>query len=142
MSSIVAPTILVVERDPEVSGLIRQSLEAFIGAEIQITADAEYGFELALRERFDLYLFSLSLGGLEGDQLHRLIWLTGASGHVRLKRIPPVVWLAGSGTSASRIREASRQPGCKGVLRSPFSLDTLVDRVGAALSLGEEWALA
>jgi DNA-binding response OmpR family regulator len=142
MNAQLAPSILIVEDDLDASAMLRPSLEALLGAEVTVSSDPEYGFELALKGTFDILLFDLGLRRLPGDTLYRLLWTASLELAGPQRRVPPVIWLAGPGTSASRIREANALPGSKGVLRKPIDLATLVERVGAALPKGGAWALA
>jgi len=117
----VAPRVLVIEDDPNVSEVVGRYLERE-GYRVEVVADGAIGLERALAEPPDLVVLDLmlpSIGGLEVCQ--------------RLRAVAPVpvIMLTARGEEADRI--AGLELGADDYVAKPFSPRELTARVKAVL---------
>lgn len=128
MSCEVARSVLVVDDDAEMLRVVRESIRAFLRWEVVTTVDPIYGFELALRQRFDLYVFDYAMQPIQGDILYNLL---ATVFRLRLEGegwMPPVLLMTAHGDE-KRVRELAAMPGVRGVLGKPFQVQRLIERL-------------
>jgi CheY-like chemotaxis protein len=127
-------TVLVVDDDVIILRLVRESLSALLGCEVETTPNAEYAFELMLRKHYDLLIFDFSMPVIDGAVLYSLISKvyeinppTGLE-----QNTPPLILMSGN-ASQKRAQELLREPGGRGLLAKPFSIEKMVEKVSALL---------
>jgi len=108
---------------------LRETLSGFLHGDIDTSSNAEYAFELALKKSYGLFLFGLGLPKLPGELLYDLLRRVSKS-DLGASDLPPVLFI-GDDKSISRIALPSltREPGVRGVLRTPFRIHRLMEQV-------------
>ncbi len=124
----VAKTVLVVDDDAELLGVVRDSIRAYLRWEVVTTVDPLYGFELALRQPFDLYVFDYSMQPIEGDILYGLLETVFRLRPAGEAKMPPMLLMTAHGDE-DRVRELCTMPGVRGILGKPFSIQRLIERL-------------
>jgi len=113
--------VLVVEDEPRLAGLVRQSLEEN-GFSVDAALDGESGLYEALNVDYDAVILDLMLPRLDGwTVLKRL----------RAKKKTPVLLLTARDTLADKVRGLDR--GADDYLTKPFELKELAARVRALI---------
>jgi DNA-binding response OmpR family regulator len=119
--------ILVVDDDMALGRLIREGLSNHFHCEVDATPDAEYGFELALKKRYRLFIFDFSMPMIDGAMLFTLIGKV--YNHVSPPLVvPPLILISGRGAD-ERAQELLKQPGVRGFLPKPFGMQRLLQKV-------------
>lgn len=125
--------ILIVDDDTGVLRLLRESLASLVdGCHIDATPSPEYAFELALKRHYDLFVFDLVMPGMDGGMLYRLIRTVYESADPPIPPLPPMILLTGHGDHP-RAQEALREPGVRGMLAKPFTLERVLAKVAKTL---------
>ena len=124
--------ILVVDDDVGVLRLVRETLTTFLRCHVDTTPSAEYAFEMALRKRYGLFLFDFAMPVVDGALLYRLLTKVYEVTLNPPRRPPPLLLMSGHGEQ-TRAQALLREPGVRGLLPKPFTIERLLDRVEAAL---------
>lgn len=125
--------ILIVDDDTGVLRLLRESLASLVdGCHIDATPSPEYAFELALKRHYDLFVFDLVMPGMDGAMLYRLIRTVYESADPPIPPLPPMILLTGHGDHP-RAQEVLTEPGVRGLLTKPFTLDRVLTKVARTL---------
>jgi len=117
----VAKTILVVEDEMKIAGLVRDYLE-HAGFEVIVTGDGESAVASARGARPDLVVLDLGLPGRDGLDVTR---------EIRRTSTVPIVMLTARGDETDRV--AGLELGADDYVVKPFSPKELVARVRAVL---------
>lgn len=119
------PTILVVDDDSTVSGVLVEYLEA---AEFEVAraVDGPQALELARNTAVDLIILDLMLPGLDGFEVFRRLRQSGTAA--------PVIMLTAKGTESDRI--LGLEMGADDYVAKPFSPRELVLRVRSVMRRG------
>ncbi len=128
MSLKIAKKLLVVDDDAEILRIVRDTVQSFLGWDVVSTVDSVYGFELALREDFDLYLFDLVMPRMGGDLLYELLGKVQTICKERTQQLPPLLLLSGHGQS-DQAQELLSLPGVRGILPKPFEVQRMLDKL-------------
>lgn len=120
--------ILVVDDDVGILRLVRETLTSFLDCSVDTSPSAEYAFEMALRKRYGLFLFDFSMPIVDGALLYNLITKVYGITLDPPRMAPPLILMSGHGDQA-RARALLREPGVRGLLPKPFTIDRLLDRV-------------
>lgn len=120
--------ILVVDDDVVILRLVREALTALIKCEVETTPNPEYAFELVLKKPFDLLIFDFSMPGIDGAVLYGLISTLHAIAPPHGQTSPPLILMSGN-ASHKKAQELLREPGVRGLLAKPFSIERLVEKV-------------
>ena len=119
--------ILVVDDDITLARMIREGLTSFFRCEVDATPNAEYGFELALKKRYRLFIFDFSMPMIDGAMLFTLI--TKVYNHVSPPLVvPPLILISGRGDD-ERARELMKEAGVRAFVPKPFAMDRLLLKV-------------
>jgi DNA-binding response OmpR family regulator len=119
--------ILVVDDDTALSRLIREALRSRFGCEVDATPNPEYGFELALKKRYRLFIFDFSMPMIDGAVLFALIGKV--YNHVNPPLlVPPLILISGRGDEA-RAQELIKEAGVRGFLPKPFAMNRLMEKI-------------
>lgn len=120
--------ILVVDDDVSVLRLVRESLTALLKCNVDTTPSPEYAFKLILRRNYDLLIFDFAMPDLDGAVLYSLLSTVFETVMPRDRKLPPLILMSGHGSN-KRAQELLRQPGVRGLLAKPFTIERLVDKV-------------
>lgn len=124
--------ILVVDDDVGILRLVRETLTSFLDCRVDTSPSAEYAFEMALRKSYGLFIFDFSMPIVDGALLYNL--LTKVYGiTLDPPRTPPPLILMSGNAEQARAQVLLREPGVRGLLSKPFTIDRLLSRVEALL---------
>lgn len=126
----VSPSILVVDADVMVLRMLRETVTSFTTCEVDTSPNSLYAFELALRKNYDLFIFDMVMPQLDGITLYTLI--DKVYQHVGSRRLPPAVLISGN-HSKEQVTAALREPGVRGFLGKPFTIDRLLHKLRECL---------
>ncbi len=128
-----ARSILVVDDDVDVLRFLRETVVALADCHVDTSPSAEYAFELAIRKTYDLFLFDFTMPAMDGAVLYNMIRKVHEFGVLSPARpLPPLVLMSGHGEQR-RARELLAEPGVRGLLPKPFSIDRLLSKLEACL---------
>ena len=120
--------ILVVDDDVSILRLVRESLSALLNCEVDTTPSPEYAFELILKKQYDLLLFDFSMPSIDGAVLYSLLSKVYEIMAPKERKLPPLILMSGYGAH-KKAQDLLRQPGVRGLLAKPFTIERLVDKV-------------
>ncbi len=120
--------LLVVDDDVIILRLVRESLTPLLDCEVDTTPSPEYAFELVLKKPYDLLIFDFSMPGIDGAILYSLISKLYSIKPPHDHKLPPLVLLSGH-ASEKRAQELLREPGVRGLIPKPFTIDRLLETV-------------
>ncbi len=133
MSVEIERNILIADDDVGVLGLLREALASLVeGCHVDATPSPEYAFELALKRRYDLFIFDLVMPQMDGALLYRMIRTVYENSDPPIPPLPPMLLLTGHGDHP-RAQEVLREPGVRGMLAKPFTLDRVLVKVSRCL---------
>ena len=127
--------VLVVHHAGPTLRLIREALQGFASATVDTTPDALYGFEMALKRPYKLFIFSLSLPSVDGELLYELIDKAYRHCHAGARVTPAVIYIVEEG-QMMQSQDLMRDARVRGILTKPLNIDRLLQSVKAA-GLGE-----
>jgi DNA-binding response OmpR family regulator len=123
MGAVVSKTVLIVDDDPDIRGLLDLELHAS-GYGTIFARDASEAVAIALTERPDLILLDLALPGGDGFTVMERLRGTAAG------QIPVIVVTA---SEPGEKRDRSIELGAVGYFQKPFDAGELIDAVEATL---------
>ncbi len=129
-------SILVVDDDVLILRLVRESLTVMMDCEVETTPSPEYAFERILKRHYDLLIVDFSLPRIDGAMLYLLVSKLFAIHPPEGRPLPPLLLISGHATEP-RAQALLREPGVRGLVAKPFTIELLLDRVSEALRLGE-----
>ena len=133
MTQSVTRSVLVVDDDVEILRLVREVLASFASCNVDATPSPEYAFELSLKKHYDLFVFDFAMPVVDGAVLYGFIRTAyRLAGMVPERVLPPLLLMSGHGEE-KRARELLHEPGARGLLPKPFSLDRLLKCIEASL---------
>jgi DNA-binding response OmpR family regulator len=118
--------IALIEDDVDLAKLVRSALEEAGSWRVVVIHDGAEAFKYLPTLQADLILLDVSLPGLDGISLYRIL-----QGHRDTRQIPVLL------VTASHEWQLSRQgiePRSTAILRKPFDLDDLLERVEGMLA--------
>ena len=119
--------ILVVDDDTALSRLISEALRSRFRCEVDATPNPEYGFELALKKRYRVFVFDFSMPMIDGAMLFALIGKV--YNHVNPPLVvPPLILISGRGDE-TRAQELIKEAGVRGFLPKPFAMNRLMEKL-------------
>jgi CheY-like chemotaxis protein len=119
--------ILVVDDEVPVLRLVREALANSFFCEVDTSPKPEYGFELALKKTYDLMIFDFSMPLMDGTMLFLLV----SKAYENMsppRKMPPLILVSGQGGDA-RAQELLKEPGVRGFLPKPFTINRLLQKV-------------
>jgi len=112
----------------------RETLTGFLNCTVDTTPSAEYAFELAIRKPYNLFLFELNSAVITGQVLYGLLRKVYDEAATGPKQLPPIIFLADEiNTHTSVTAEIGRQPGVRGILKSPPAIQRLIEKVSGCV---------
>jgi CheY-like chemotaxis protein len=124
--------ILVVDDDVVILRLVREAVMGLMDCEVETTPNPQYGFELVLKKPYDLLIFDFSMPGVDGAVLYQLLGIAFAVNPPGNRRLPPVLLMSGN-ASQQKAQEFLREPGVRGLLAKPFSIEKLTSKITDSL---------
>ena len=119
--------ILMVDDDVGLMRVTREALTAFLKCDVDTSPNPEYGFELALKKRYDLLIFDFSMPMIDGAMLFLLI--RKAYENIQPpRRVPPLLLISGR-ADEGRAQELLKEPGVRGLIAKPFAINRLLEKV-------------
>jgi DNA-binding response OmpR family regulator len=119
--------VLIVDDDAAVLRIIREALQNFLHWEVDTSPKPEYGFELALKKRYDLMIFDFSMPLIDGTLLFLLI-SKAYENMSPARKMPALLLVSGQG-SDQRARELLEEAPVRGFLPKPFTINQLLEKV-------------
>jgi DNA-binding response OmpR family regulator len=122
-----AKKILIVDDDVGLMRVTREALTSFLRCEVDTSPKPEYGFELALKKRYDLFIFDFSMPMIDGAMLFFLIGKVYENAKPP-RVIPPLLLVSGRGDE-ERAQELLHESGVRGFIPKPFAINRLLEKV-------------
>lgn len=124
--------ILMVDDDVALLRIVREALAATLKCEIDTSPTPEYAFELALKKKYDLFIFDFQMPMIDGAMLFFLIGKVYQSIEP-IRDVPPLILASGKAEEA-RAQELLKEPGVAGLVPKPFVINRLVEKIKGAVS--------
>ena len=118
--------ILMVDDDVALLRIVREAFTACLRCEVDTSPRAEYGFELALKKRYDLFIFDFQMPMIDGAMLFFLIGKV--YNNIQPPRIVPPLLLLSGKADEERAQELLKEPGVRGLVAKPFSINRLLQK--------------
>jgi CheY-like chemotaxis protein len=118
---------LVVDDDVGLMRVMREALTSFLRCEVDTSPTPEYGFELALKKNYDLFIFDFSMPMIDGAMLFFLIGKVYNNSQPP-RTVPPLVLVSAKGED-KRAQGLLRETGVHGLLAKPFTINRLLLKV-------------
>jgi CheY-like chemotaxis protein len=125
------PRILLAEESLPFRRVIREAVTAFYDCVVEDAPSGEAAFELALRQRYALYLFSYKLPDMSGEMLDRLL-SKSVPAVQGVASAPPVIFLLRQ-EDAECWQHLQRDARVRGHTLMPPKLDKLLPLLGKIL---------
>jgi DNA-binding response OmpR family regulator len=123
--------ILIVDDDVALMRVMREALTSMIRCEVDTSPKPEYGFELALKKKYDLLMFDFQMPMIDGAMLFLLIGKV-YNNAVPPRIVPPLLLVTGKGDE-KRAQELLQETGVRGLVPKPFSIERLMEKVKECL---------
>src|SRR5436305_4467840 len=117
---------LMVDDDVAVLRIVREALVTCLRCEVDTSPKPEYGFELALKKRYDLFIFDFQMPMIDGSMLFFLIGKV--YNNIQPPRIVPPLLLVSGKADEERAQELLKEPGVRGLVAKPFSINRLIEK--------------
>jgi CheY-like chemotaxis protein len=118
--------ILVVDDDVALLRIVREALTTCLRCQVDTSPRPEYGFELALKKRYDLFIFDFQMPMIDGAMLFFLIGKV--YNNLQPPRIVPPLLLVSGKADEERAQELLKEPGVRGLIAKPFSINRLLQK--------------
>jgi len=119
--------ILIVDDEVALLRVMREALTACFRCEVDTSPKPEYGFELALKKTYDLFVFDFSMPMIDGAMLFFLIGKV-YNNIEPARTVPPLLMVSGRGDE-TRARELLSEPAVAGLIAKPFSMNRFLEKV-------------
>ena len=129
---------LMVDDDVALLRVVREALVATLECEIDTSPKPEYAFELALKKKYDLFLFDFQMPMIDGAMLFFLIGKVYQNVEP-IRDIPPLILVSGQ-ADEKRAQELLKEPGVAGLIAKPFAINRLVEKIKECLP-GTEFSM-
>jgi DNA-binding response OmpR family regulator len=131
VSNVKLTRILIVDDDVALLRIMREALTACLRCEIDTSPKPEYGFELALKKTYDIFIFDFSMPMIDGAMLFFLIGKVYNNASPP-RTVPPLLLVSGKGDE-ERAQELLKEPGVAGLVAKPFAINRLLDKIKACV---------
>ncbi len=118
--------ILMVDDDVALLRIVREALTTCLWCDVDTSPKPEYGFELALKKRYDLLIFDFTMPMIDGAMLFFLIGK--AYENSKPPRIVPPLLLISGKADEERAQELLKEPGVRGLIGKPFTMNRLLEK--------------
>ncbi len=126
-----AKRFLMVDDDVALLRVVREALLATLNCEVDTSPQPEYGFELALRKKYDLFIFDFQMPMIDGAMLFFLLGKVYQNIEP-IRDVPPLILVSGK-AEEKRAQELLKEPGVAGLIAKPFAINRLVDKIKECL---------
>src|SRR6266576_1923579 len=116
--------ILMVDDDVALLRVVREALVASLRCQVDTSPKPEYAFELALKKKYDLFIFDFQMPMIDGAMLFFLIGKV--YDNAEPPRIVPPLLLVSGKADEERAQELLKEPGVRGLIAKPFSMNRLL----------------
>ena len=116
----------MVDDDVALLRIVREALTHHFKCEVDSSPNPEYGFELALKKKYNLLIFDFQMPMIDGAMLFFLIGK--AYEHMKPPRIVPPLLLISGKADEKRAQELLQEPGVRGLIAKPFSVYRLLEK--------------
>ena len=118
--------ILMVDDDVALLRVVREALTTCLRCDVDTSPTPEYGFELALKKRYDLFIFDFQMPMIDGAMLFFLIGKV-YNNNQPPRIVPPLLLVSGK-ADEKRAQELLKEPGVRGLIAKPFSVNRLMEK--------------
>jgi len=118
--------ILIVDDEVVLLRIMREAFTASLRCEVDTSPRPEYGFELALKKTYDLFIFDFQMPMIDGAMLFFLIGKV--YNHTEPPRTVPPLLLVSGKADEERARELLKEPGVAGLVAKPFRMNRLLKK--------------
>lgn len=118
--------ILMVDDDVTLLRIVREALTSCLRCEVDTSPKPEYAFELALKKKYDLFIFDFQMPMIDGAMLFFLIGKVYDNAQPP-RDLPPLLLVSGR-AEEGRAQELLREPGVAGLVAKPFPMNRLLDK--------------
>lgn len=122
----------MVDDDVEILRFLRETLQSLAHCKVETAPVPEHAFELAIRKSYDLFLFDFAMPAMDGAVLYGLVRKVYDLAFIPPRPLPPLILMSGN-AQQRRARELLHEPGVRGLLPKPFSIDRLLQSVETIL---------
>src|ERR1700716_2798374 len=119
--------ILMVDDEVALLRIVREALTSCLRCEVDTSPKPEYGFELALKINYHLFIFDFSMPLIDGAMLFFLIGKV--YNNVEPPRVVPPLLLVSGKAEEERAQELLKEPGVRGLIAKPFAINRVLQRV-------------
>lgn len=125
-------SILIVDDDVEILRFLRETLQSLAHCQVDTSPVPEQGFELALCKRYDLFIFDFSMPAMDCAVLYGLIRKVYDLAFTPPRILPPLILMSGN-AQQHRAQDLLHEPGVRGLLPKPFSIERLLQTLETIL---------
>jgi len=106
-------------------------LAASLNCEVDTSPKPEYAFELALKKKYDLFMFDFQMPMIDGAMLFFLIGKVYQNIQP-IREVPPLILVSGQ-AEEKRAQELLKEPGVVGLIAKPFAINRLLEKIKECL---------
>ena len=117
----------MVDDDVALLRIVREALVGMLNCEVDTSPKPEYAFELAIKKKYDLFIFDFQMPMIDGAMLFFLIGKVYTNIEP-IREVPPLI-LASGKADEKRAQELLNEPGVAGLVAKPFAINRLVDKI-------------
>src|SRR6202022_3300661 len=121
----------MVDDDVALLRVVREAFASCLRCEVDTSPKPEYGFELALKKTYDLFIFDFSMPMIDGAMLFFLIGKVYDNSQPP-RTVPPLLLVSGK-AEEERAQELLKEAGVAGLIAKPFLVNRLLDKIKACL---------
>jgi CheY-like chemotaxis protein len=118
---------LMVDDDVALLRVVREALVATLNCEVDTSPKPEYAFELAIKKKFDLFIFDFQMPMIDGAMLFFLIGKVYTNIQP-IREVPPLILVSGK-ADEKRAQELLKEPGVAGLVAKPFAINRLLEKI-------------
>jgi len=128
----------MVDDDVALLRVVREALVATLKCEVDTSPKPEYAFELAIKKKYDLFMFDYQMPMIDGAMLFFLIGKVYQNIEP-IREVPPLILISGK-ADEKRAQELLKEPGVTGLVAKPFAINRLVEKIKECLP-GAEFSM-
>lgn len=117
----------MVDDDVALLRVVREALVATLQCEVDTSPKPEYAFELALKKKYDLFIFDFQMPMIDGAMLFFLIGKVYQNIQP-IRDVPPLILVSGK-ADEKRAQELLKEPGVSGLVAKPFAINRLLEKI-------------
>ena len=117
----------MVDDDVALLRVVREALAASLKCDVDTSPKPEYAFELALKKKYDLFIFDFQMPMIDGAMLFFLIGKVYQNIQP-IREVPPLILVSGK-AEEKRAQELLTEPGVIGLVAKPFAMHRLLEKI-------------